>query len=121
VHVSDVVQACGLAMANPAADYQVLNVGTGQPTSVLQVGEHLARELGWTGGFDVVRKFRAGDVRHCYADITRIRESIGYAPRVRFEDGVRELVAWVSAQQDAEIGSRVADAEQQLAAFRLVR
>jgi dTDP-L-rhamnose 4-epimerase len=121
VHVSDVVQACCLAMTNPAADYQVLNVGTGQPTSVLQVGEHLARELGWTGGFDIVRKFRAGDVRHCFADITRIRESIGYAPRVRFEDGVRELVAWVGAQQGTEIMGQVADADHQLAAYRLVR
>jgi dTDP-L-rhamnose 4-epimerase len=121
VHVSDVVQACCLAMTNPAADYQVLNVGTGQPTSVLQVGEHLARELGWTGGFDIVRKFRAGDIRHCFADITRIRESIGYAPRVRFEDGVRELVAWVGAQQGTEIMGQVADADHQLAAYRLVR
>jgi len=121
VHVSDVVQACSLAMPNPAADYQVLNVGTGQPTSVLQVGEHLARELGWTGGFDIVRKFRAGDIRHCYADITRIREAIGYAPRVKFEDGVRELVTWVSAQHGTELRSRQADADQQLAAYRLVR
>lgn len=121
VHVSDVVQACCLAMANSAADYQVLNVGTGQPTSVLQVGEHLARELAWTGGFEIVRKFRAGDIRHCYADITRIQKSIGYAPRVRFEDGVRELVAWVGAQQGIAVPPRLADAEAQLAAHRLVR
>jgi dTDP-L-rhamnose 4-epimerase len=121
VHVSDVVQACALAMTNPAADYQVLNVGTGRPTSVLQVAEHLARELGWAGGFEVVQKFRAGDIRHCFADITRIRESIGYAPRVRFEDGVREVVAWVSTQHGSELAPRLADAEQQLKAHRLVR
>jgi dTDP-L-rhamnose 4-epimerase len=121
VHVSDVVQACCLAMTNPAADYQVLNVGTGQPTSVLQVGELLARELGWTGGFDIVRKFRAGDIRHCFADITRIRESIGYAPRYSFEDGVRELVAWVGAQQGIAIPPSHGDADQQLAAHGLVR
>jgi len=121
VHVSDVVQACALAMTNPAADDQVLNVGTGEPTSVLQVGEHLARELGWHGGFEVVHKFRAGDIRHCYADITRIRDAIGYVPRVRFADGVRELVAWVGAQQSGEIASRVAEADAQLAAHRLLR
>jgi dTDP-L-rhamnose 4-epimerase len=119
VHVSDIVQACCLAMTNPAADYQVLNVGTGQPTSVLQVGEHLARELGWTGGFEIVRKFRAGDIRHCFADITRIRESIGYAPRVQFEDGVHELVRWVSTQQGLTLPPRLADEE--LAARGLVR
>ncbi|HLZ31048.1 MAG TPA: NAD-dependent epimerase/dehydratase family protein [Chloroflexota bacterium] len=119
VHVSDVVQACSLAMTNAAADYQVLNVGTGRPTSVLQVGEHLARELAWTGGFDIVRKFRAGDIRHCYADITRIQKALDYTPRVRFEDGVRELVAWV--RQGAEVAPPIADADQQLAAYRLVR
>jgi dTDP-L-rhamnose 4-epimerase len=119
VHVSDIVQACGLAMANPAADYQVFNVGTGRPTSVLQVADLLAKELGWTGGFEVTRKFRAGDIRHCFADISHIRQSIGYEPRYLFEDGVRELVAWVRQQQAAEGSSR--DADQQLAAYGLVR
>src|SRR5438067_10732800 len=81
VHVSDVVQACCLAMDHAAADYQVLNVGTGQPVSVLQVGELLARELGWSGGFQILGKFRAGDIRHCFADTTRIRDLLGYQPR----------------------------------------
>jgi dTDP-L-rhamnose 4-epimerase len=119
VHVSDIVQACCLAMGSAAADSQVFNVGTGRPISVLQVGELLARELGWTGGFDVSRKVRAGDIRHCFADITRIREAIGYVPRYAFEDGVRELVAWVAAQQAAT--TTTSDAHGQLAAYGLVR
>jgi dTDP-L-rhamnose 4-epimerase len=117
VHVGDIVQACGLAIDNPAADYQVFNVGTGRPISVLQVGELLARELGWTGGFEVSQKFRAGDIRHCFADITRIQQAIGYTPRVTFEDGVHELVAWVAQQQAAT----TTDAHDQLAAHGLVR
>src|SRR5712691_853508 len=99
VHVGDIVQACRLAMAMPAADYQVFNVGTGQPTSVLRVAELLAHELHWSGDFEITGKFRAGDIRHCFADITRIRELIGYQPRSTFEDGVGELVAWVREQQ----------------------
>ena len=120
VHVSDVVRACMLAMANQAADYQVLNVGTGRPISVLRVGELLARELGWSGGFDVVRRFRAGDIRHCFADTTRIRSLLGYEPKYRFEDGVRELVTWV-AQQDGLSSARFGDPERHLAAYGLVR
>jgi dTDP-L-rhamnose 4-epimerase len=119
VHVSDIVQACCLAMTNRAADYQVFNVGTGRPISVLEVGQLLAQELGWTRGFEITRKFRAGDIRHCFADISRIRAAIGYEPRYRFEDGVRELVAWVGQQQNVEGSSR--DADQQLAAYGLVR
>jgi dTDP-L-rhamnose 4-epimerase len=120
VHVSDIVQACCLAMAKPAADHQVLNVGTGRPISVLEVGELLARELGWTGGFDVRHKFRAGDIRHCFADITRIRGLLGYEPRYRFEDGVRELVAWVAEQQGMS-GPVAGEADRQLETYGLVR
>ena len=119
VHVSDVVQACCLAMDHAAADYQVLNVGTGQPISVLQVGELLARELGWSGGFQILGKFRAGDIRHCFADTTRIRELIGYQPRHWFQDGVRELVAWVAHQQGVQVDS--VEADRQLTAYGLVR
>jgi dTDP-L-rhamnose 4-epimerase len=118
VHVGDVVQACRLAMDNVAADDQVFNVGTGRPISVLQVGELLARELGWTEGFEISGQFRAGDIRHCFADITRIRRAIGYKPRYSFEDGVHELVAWVASQQAAAISG---DAHGQLAARGLVR
>lgn len=120
VHVSDIVQACCLAMGSPAADHQVFNVGTGRPISVLRVGELLAQELGWTGGFEILRKFRAGDIRHCYADITRICSALGYEPRYRFEDGVRELVAWVAQQQGLNLSSD-GDANRHLEAYGLVR
>jgi dTDP-L-rhamnose 4-epimerase len=121
VHVSDIVQACCLAMAKPAADYQVFNVGTGRPTSVLRVAELLAEELGWRGDFEITGKFRAGDIRHCFADITRIRQSIGYEPRYGFEDGVGELVAWVREQQAVHGLRQSNEAAQQLAAHGLVR
>jgi dTDP-L-rhamnose 4-epimerase len=119
VHVSDVVQACTLAMANAAADYQVLNVGTGQPISVLQLGELLARELGWNGGFQILGKFRAGDIRHCFADTSRIRELLGYQPRHRFQEGLQELVDWVAHQQRLQVDS--GEADRQLTAYGLVR
>jgi dTDP-L-rhamnose 4-epimerase len=118
VHVSDIVQACCLSISSAAADYQVLNVGTGRPISVLQVGEALARELRWSGGFEIAGKFRAGDIRHCFANIGRIQQLLGFQPRVTFEDGVRELVAWVAQQQ---AGGRPADAHAQLETRGLVR
>lgn len=119
VHVSDIVQACTLAMTRAAADGGVFNVGSGQPVSVRQVADALARQLQWQGGLDILRRFRAGDIRHCYADISRIRAAIGYEPRYRFEQGVKELVEWVAEQQAAV--SPAPDVEQQLAAYGLVR
>jgi dTDP-L-rhamnose 4-epimerase len=119
VHVSDIVQACRLAMASSGADHQVVNVGTGRPVSVLEVAEQLARELGWSGAFEIRHKFRAGDIRHCFADITRIRSLLGYEPRHRFEDGVRELMGWVASQQGLKLPG-AEEAERQLEAHGLL-
>jgi dTDP-L-rhamnose 4-epimerase len=121
IHVSDIVQACYLAMSDPAADDQVFNIGTGRPISVLEVGEALARELGWTSGFLITNRFRAGDVRHCFADITRIQSALGYKPKYRFEDGVRELVAWVAQQQGVSVASSSREAARELEQHGLVR
>jgi dTDP-L-rhamnose 4-epimerase len=119
VHVSDIVRACSLAMSSAGADGQVVNVGTGRPVSVLQVAELLARELNWSGGFEIRRKFRAGDIRHCFADISRIHSLLGYSPRHAFEDGVPELVEWVAAQQGVTVGT--SEADRQLEAYGLLR
>jgi dTDP-L-rhamnose 4-epimerase len=120
VHVSDIVQACCLALEKSGADHQVVNVGTGRPISVRQVGELLARELGWQGGFEVRNKFRAGDIRHCIADISRIQSLLGYTPRYQFEDGVPELVAWVAEQQGLAV-PEAAEVDRQLEAYGLLR
>ena len=119
VHVSDVVQACRLAMDSPAADNQALNVGTGQPVTVLDVAQALAQTLAWSGEPRVTRQFRAGDIRHCFADIGRIRALLGYQPRYAFRHGVAELVRWVAEQQG--VADRLSEATGELAAYGLVR
>ena len=112
VHVSDVVQANLLALETERADYQALNVGTGRPTTVRQVAAAIldalgARDLAPT----VLGKFREGDIRHCYADITLARTLLGYEPRVAFAEGMRQLVAWVRSQEAVD---RFEEAHQQL-------
>ncbi|MFQ5533014.1 MAG: nucleoside-diphosphate-sugar epimerase, partial [Candidatus Methylomirabilales bacterium] len=77
---------------------RVYNVGTGQPTTVLRIAELLAEQLDFAGAPNIVNKYRAGDIRHCYADISRVREEIGYEPSVSVEDGVRELLDWLRTQ-----------------------
>jgi dTDP-L-rhamnose 4-epimerase len=100
VHVSDIVQANLLAMKKSGADYEALNVGTGNAVSILQVAGEIAEHLGRPDlRPEVKRRFREGDIRHCYADIGAIRERLGYEPRVQFGDGVAGLVEWVRSQE----------------------
>ena len=112
VHVSDIVQANLLALETDRADYEALNVGTGQPTTVRGVADAI---LGALGRADlrpsVLGTFREGDIRHCYADISRARVLLGYAPKVTFSDGMRRLVEWVRGQQAED---RFDQAHQQL-------
>jgi len=97
-HVSDIVQANLLVMEKAEADFGVFNVGTGRALTISDMSNALTSHLGLSIQAEIVEQFRAGDIRHCYADTRRLNE-LGYSPRVRFEDGVAELVEWVSRQQ----------------------
>jgi len=101
VHVSDIVQANLLAMESDAANYMALNVGTGRPTTILELAYMLARELDSTIEPEIVSKFREGDVRHCVADIALIQKTLGFTPRVSLETGLADLITW-SQQQESE-------------------
>ncbi len=118
VHVSDVVQANLLALERDESAGRVYNVGTGRPTSVLEVASRLNEALGKRLAPDVCGKYRAGDIRHCYADIGRIRKELGYEPRTRLEDGMTELLAWLETQRPED---RVAQAADELARRGLTR
>ncbi len=100
VSIHDIVRANILAMDAPASDGQVINVGSGQPVSIRRIAELLAGALGSKGLEPIVTgKYRAGDIRHCYADISRARQLLGYEPQVTHEEGFRELAAWLESQE----------------------
>ena len=102
VSVHDVARACALALDAPDAPGRVINIGSGQRRSVLDVAHALAAVLG-RGDIapHVSGRYRAGDIRHCYADIARARQVLGYEPAVAFDEGLTALGAWV-AQQAAQ-------------------
>jgi dTDP-L-rhamnose 4-epimerase len=100
-HVSDIVRANLLAMERDEMNYRAFNVGTGRALSILDVAEALIDNLGVQQAPEIAYKFRAGDIRHCIADISRI-QAVGYQPQVRFEDGIAELVSWVRSQTAAD-------------------
>ena len=102
VHVSDVVQANLLALHSDQLAGQVYNVGTGCAVTVLDVVDILSRRLGFKEPPEVVGRYRAGDIRHCFADITRIGKDLGYRPRVALEQGADELLTWIGTQHSAD-------------------
>jgi len=118
IHVSDIVQANLLALEKDAANYQAINVGTGRATSVRQVATLLTEGLGKTIEAEVVGKYREGDIRHCFADISRARKLLGYEPKVSLEQGIPELLGWVREQSATD---RVAQATVELESRQLVR
>jgi dTDP-L-rhamnose 4-epimerase len=102
VSVHDIVQGLLLAADEEAAVGKALNIGSGRAVSVREVAETLARVLGSDAEPQVTGKYRVGDIRNCYADISLAREVLGYEPRVSFEAGMEELVAWLQEQERPE-------------------
>jgi dTDP-L-rhamnose 4-epimerase len=113
VSVHDIVQACLLALDVPAAAGRAFNVGSGQSYTVREVAAMMATILGKTIEPEVCGKYRVGDIRHCFADITLAREVLGYTPAVMLEDGLVELAEWL---QDQAAEDRVEIASGELAA-----
>ena len=99
VSVHDIVRANILAMDRPASDGEVINIGCGRPISIRQVAEILARSLGKDIAPVITQKYRSGDIRHCYADLTKARSLLGYEPLVTYEEGFSELAAWLGGQE----------------------
>lgn len=99
VSVHDIVRANLLAMQSDAAEGQVFNIGSGQPVNICQVAEALAGALANQSEPQITGKYRAGDIRHCFGDISQAREKLGYSPQVNLKQGMSELAEWLSFQQ----------------------
>ncbi len=75
----------------------VFNVGTGRRLSLIDMVTALRAKQGGPEPVFLGR-FRQGDIRHCYADITRIQQALGFRAQVSFEDGIDDLAAWAEGQ-----------------------
>ncbi len=109
IDVRDLAHALLLAVEHEGDGAHVLNVGTGRPVTVQEVAEALAHQLGLDLRPRLLQKYRAGDVRHCFADPSLARDVLGFEARRRFEDGLPELVAWCRDQQPVDTVDRSLD------------
>jgi dTDP-L-rhamnose 4-epimerase len=94
--VYDAARACLLALESTAAQGCVFNIGSGRSRTVLSIAEEVARIVGKSSITPhVTGKCRAGDIRHCFADLALARSKLGYAPQVGFRQGLEELAEWL--------------------------
>jgi dTDP-L-rhamnose 4-epimerase len=102
ISVHDIVQANILAMEQSNANYQVFNVGSGSPVTITNISKTLATLYKKSIQPEITEKYRAGDIRHCFADISKISKTLGFKPRIKFEKGMMELVQWGLGQSTTD-------------------
>jgi dTDP-L-rhamnose 4-epimerase len=91
VHVRDIVRAALFVLDDPRTDGAVYNIGTGVPASVNRVAELLAARLGVDIAPERPRRWREGDVRHCFADVSHLA-ALGFRAETSLDAGIGDLV-----------------------------
>jgi UDP-glucuronate 4-epimerase len=105
-HVSDICRGLLAALEAPGVEGHAINLGHGQPLSIIQIVENLAEALGKQVRVEY-RAARPEDLPVTHADLTKAREMLGYRPEVEFADGIREFAAWfLSAQRSGLIATK---------------
>jgi dTDP-L-rhamnose 4-epimerase len=110
VYVDDAVAALVAALDPARGDGLALNVGSGEPTTVLDVAAALSDVLAVAIEPEVRNEFRAGDVRHCFADASAARVGLGWNATTRFADGVASLAEWLAGASATDRFAEAADA-----------
>jgi dTDP-L-rhamnose 4-epimerase len=118
VHVSDIVRGILLALESDDAVGRAVNLGTGRPSTVAEIAAILAAGLDLDIEGDVVGQYRAGDIRHCFADVSLAEEVFGFRAAVTLEEGMADLIRWLA---DQEAVDRVEAAAAELATRGLTR
>jgi len=99
VYIDDVVDATIVGLENSAADNKIFNVGTGVATSVLTVANELIKNYKIEVPITISGNYRLGDIRHNYADLTKIESQLGFKPKVDFQQGLQKFTDWVNTQK----------------------
>ena len=119
VVLGDRSEAFAAALTAPDVSGKVFNIGSGKSRSILDVAHLLAAAMDRPElEPEILGKARKGDIRHCFADITRAGELLGYKPTVSMADGLRELVAWGEKQEERDAFQK---AETELSERGLIR
>jgi dTDP-L-rhamnose 4-epimerase len=110
-----VVQALILALTKSNARNEIFNVGTGIATSVLTLAEMISQYINPKIKPRIVAQARFGDIRHCIADITKIKQKLGYSPKFNLENSLNQVIEWIKTEMKLKtLHDGSLDAEKQL-------
>lgn len=99
VYIDDVVDATILGIEKDQANGEVFNVGTGVATDVISVAMNLIQNYGVEVPVTISGNYRLGDIRHNFADLTKIKAKLDFQPQYSFEKGLKEFTNWVNTQE----------------------
>jgi dTDP-L-rhamnose 4-epimerase len=99
VYIDDVVDSIILSLESNQTIAKSYNVGTGIATNVIEVANILQEHYNHNVPTIVSGNYRKGDIRHNIADISKIREELGFEPQFRFYNGIRQFTDWVKTQE----------------------
>jgi dTDP-L-rhamnose 4-epimerase len=101
ISVGDAVEATWRCIKADGNVVDTLNVGTGQRTTVLQVAKDIAQHFDGPSAISITGAFRHGDIRHNFAELTKVRRTTGFVPQFTFEQGLRSFLEWAAAQNQS--------------------
>jgi dTDP-L-rhamnose 4-epimerase len=97
VHVQDVADAFLASLESDQPIWDVFNIGSGRPITIAEMAVVLANTLNKNIDAEFLGRYRVGDIRHCFPDISKAEKALGYKPRRSFDEGMQELISWVAS------------------------
>lgn len=114
VHVKDIARACRLALETEESAGEVFNIGSGRSYTIRELAHKLGQVMNKSEIIpEVTGKYRAGDIRHCFGDITKAKDKLNYVPQIDIVEGMNELAEWLEDQIAVDL---VDNAKEELAA-----
>jgi dTDP-L-rhamnose 4-epimerase len=99
VYIDDVVNATILGLRNDKANFNVFNVGSGKPIDVIAISNFLRSKYDSGIEINISGNYRLGDIRHNYADLSKIKSFLGFTPEFDFASGLNNFCDWVNSQE----------------------
>lgn len=99
VSVHDVVKALILSLENNKIKNEIFNIGSGKPTPIKEIAQTLEKLLGGNNLVKISGEFRKGDIRHCFADISKAKKVLDWQPTTSLEEGFKELIQWSTGEK----------------------